>query len=353
MSDEAGGEDSLAAVFRRLIANYGPISLQQYMGESNARYYSGKDPLGGAGDFVTAPEISQMFGELIGLWLTDIWMRAGAPATVHYVELGPGRGTLARDALRVMRKQGLSPEVHLVEGSEALRAEQRKAVPDAQWHADMDSLPTDAPLLLVGNEFLDALPVRQMVKTAAGWRERMVGLEGHRFVPVAGDRPMDAAVPEAWLEAPEQTLIETCPGAAAVVDEIARRLQGQGGAALLIDYGYAEKRTGSTLQAIRAHTKVDPFAHPGEADLTCLVDFATMAEVAVAGGARHLGTVTQRAFLRALGIETRAAQLCAVAPQQSSAINSDKDRLIDEGQMGQLFKVMGLAAQSWPNGAGF
>ncbi|MEE4452550.1 class I SAM-dependent methyltransferase [Novosphingobium resinovorum] len=346
-------QETLSAVFRRLIANYGPISLQQYMGESNARYYSGKDPLGGAGDFVTAPEISQMFGELIGLWLTDIWMRAGAPETVHYVELGPGRGTLARDALRVMRRQGLSPQVHFVEGSPALRGVQARLVPDARWHDDMASLPTDAPLLLVGNEFLDALPVRQMVKTAEGWRDRMVGLEGHRFVPVAGDRPMDAAVPEHLLDAPEQTLIETCPGAAAVTDEIARRLVSQGGAALLIDYGYAEKRTGSTLQAIRAHTKVDPFAHPGEADLTCLVDFATAAEVAVAGGARHLGTVTQGAFLRALGIETRAAQLCSVAPQQSSAINSDKDRLIDEGQMGALFKVMGLAAQGWPSGAGF
>lgn len=352
MTDEAADE-SLAVVFRRLIANYGPISLQQYMGESNARYYAGKDPLGGAGDFITAPEISQMFGELIGLWLTDIWMRAGAPARVHYVELGPGRGTLARDALRVMRQQGLSPQVHLVEGSAALRAEQAKLVPDAQWHDDMASLPGDAPILLVGNEFLDALPVRQMVKTPEGWRERMVGLEGHRLVPVAGDRPMDAAVPEHLIDAPDQTLIETCPGAAAVVDEIAGRLSRQGGAALLIDYGYAEPQTGSTLQAIRAHRKVDPFAMPGEADLTCLVDFATAAQVAVAGGAKHLGTVTQGAFLRALGIEMRAAQLSGVAPQQSSAINSARDRLIDEGQMGTLFKVMGLAAQGWPNGAGF
>lgn len=352
MADEAAGE-SLAAVFRRLIANYGPISLQQYMGESNARYYAGKDPLGGAGDFITAPEISQMFGELIGLWLTDIWMRAGSPARVHYVELGPGRGTLARDALRVMRRQGLSPQVHLVEGSAALRAEQAKLVPDAQWHDDMAGLPGDAPILLVGNEFLDALPVRQMVKTPDGWRERMVGLEGHRLVPVAGDRPMDAAVPEHLIDAPDQTLIETCPGAAAVVDEIAGRLSRQGGAALLIDYGYAEPQTGSTLQAIRAHQKVDPFAMPGEADLTCLVDFATAAEVAVAGGARHLGTVTQGEFLRALGIEMRAAQLSGVAPQQSSAINSARDRLIDEGQMGTLFKVMGLAGQGWPDGAGF
>jgi NADH dehydrogenase [ubiquinone] 1 alpha subcomplex assembly factor 7 len=345
--------ESLAAIFQRLIAAYGPISLQQYMGESNARYYAGKDPLGSGGDFVTAPEISQMFGELVGLWLVDIWDRAGRPLPVHYVELGPGRGTLARDALRVMRRQGLVPHVHLVEGSHTLRALQREAVPEATWHDDLDTLPDDAPLLLVGNEFLDALPVRQMVKTAQGWRERMVDWQDGRFLPVVGDRPMDAAVPADLADSPDQTLIETCPAAAAVVEAIAARLAAQGGAALLIDYGYAEVRTGSTLQALKDHTKVDPFALPGEADLTCLVDFATMAQVALAGGARHLGTVTQGAFLRALGIEMRAAQLAGIAPQQASVIVSARDRLIDEGQMGELFKVMGLAAPAWPQGAGF
>jgi NADH dehydrogenase [ubiquinone] 1 alpha subcomplex assembly factor 7 len=344
--------ESLAAIFQRLIAAYGPISLQQYMGESNARYYAGKDPLGSGGDFVTAPEISQMFGELVGLWLVDIWDRAGRPLPVHYVELGPGRGTLARDALRVMRRQGLVPHVHLVEGSHTLRELQREAVPEATWHDDLDTLPDDAPLLLVGNEFLDALPVRQMVKTAQGWRERMVDWQDGRFLPVVGDRPMDAAVPADLADSPDQTLIETCPAAAAVVEAIAARLAAQGGAALLIDYGYAETRTGSTLQALKDHTKVDPFALPGEADLTCLVDFATMAQVALAGGARHLGTVTQGAFLRALGIEMRAAQLAGIAPQQASVIGSARDRLIDEGQMGELFKVMGLAAPAWPQGAG-
>jgi NADH dehydrogenase [ubiquinone] 1 alpha subcomplex assembly factor 7 len=350
--------DSLGSVFQRLIARLGPITLQHYMGESNARYYAGKDPLGSGGDFITAPEISQMFGELIGLWLVDIWVRAGRPVPVHYVELGPGRGTLARDALRAMKRQGLEPHVHFVEGSAALRALQRGAVPEAQWHDDLATLPTDAPLLIVANEFLDALPVRQLVKTPEGWRERMVdwqvGQDGEgRLLPVAGDKPMDAAVPEHLLQAPDQTLIETCPGAAAAVDEIARRLAGQGGAALLIDYGYAEPRTGSTLQALKDHTKVDPFALPGEADLTCLVDFATMAEVAAVGGARHLGTIGQGAFLRALGIDMRAAQLAAAAPQQSSAIGAARDRLVEDDQMGTLFKVMGLAAPEWPPGAGF
>jgi NADH dehydrogenase [ubiquinone] 1 alpha subcomplex assembly factor 7 len=349
--------ESLGSIFQRLIAAYGPITLQHYMGESNARYYAGKDPLGSGGDFVTAPEISQMFGELIGLWLVDIWVRAGSPAPIHYVELGPGRGTLARDALRAMARQGLVPQVHFVEGSHPLRALQRDAVPQARWHDDPATLPDDGPLLIVGNEFLDALPVRQLVKTAQGWRERMVDWQameggGGRFLSVTGDKPMDAAVPQALRDSPEQTLIETCPGAAAVVDEIARRLAGQGGAALLVDYGYVREPLGSTLQAIKDHAKVDPFALPGEADLTCLVDFGAMAEVAVAGGARHLGTVTQGAFLRALGIDMRAAQLAAIAPQQSSAIVAARDRLVDEGQMGELFKVMGLAAPGWPDGAG-
>lgn len=345
--------EPLSAVFQRLIATYGPISLLHYMGESNARYYADKDPLGAAGDFITAPEISQMFGELVGLWLADIWMRAGSPAPVDYVEMGPGRGTLARDALRTMKRVGLEPQVHFVEGSQALRALQAEVVPQAQWHHDLGGVPSDAPLLVVGNEFLDALPVRQLVKTAAGWRERMVGWAEDRFRPVAGDKPMDAAVPESLKDAPESTLLETCPGGAAVMHELSGRLAAQGGAALLIDYGYAEPQTGSTLQALRAHTKVDPFAMPGEADLTCLVDFAILAEIAQSEGARWQGTVTQGAFLRALGIEMRAAKLAAAAPDHADAVQRAMDRLIGDDQMGTLFKVMGVAGPNWPQGAGF
>jgi NADH dehydrogenase [ubiquinone] 1 alpha subcomplex assembly factor 7 len=349
----ADAGESLAAVFQRLIANYGPVTLQHFMGESNARYYAGKDPLGSAGDFITAPEISQMFGELIGLWLADIWIRAGRDEAVHYVELGPGRGTLARDALRAMKRCGLEPQVHLVEGSAALKAIQRDAVPQAQWHHDVSSLPEDAPLLLVANEFLDALPVRQLVKAPQGWRERMVDFQDGRFLPVAGDKPMDAAVPEPMREQADGTLIETCPGAAAVVHDIAGRLVAQGGAALFIDYGHDRSRTGSTLQALREHTRVDPFAMPGEADLTCLVDFEAMADAARSGGARHLGAVTQGHFLRALGIEARTASLAASAPQHAAALEVARDRLVADDQMGTLFKVMGLASPDWPNGAGF
>ncbi|MBS0481840.1 MAG: SAM-dependent methyltransferase [Proteobacteria bacterium] len=352
MIDGADSEP-LAAIFRRLIANTGPISLMHYMGESNARYYAARDPLGSDGDFVTAPEISQMFGELIGLWLADIWIRAGREEPVHYVELGPGRGTLAMDALRAAKRYGLEPSVHFVEASTALKDVQLAALPQAHWHHDLSTVPLYGPVLIVANEFLDALPVRQLVKTPDGWRERMVIPEGERFACIAGSQPMDAAVPEVRRAAPDGTIIETCPGAAATIYEVAGRLIEQGGAALFIDYGHGEVRDGSTLQAVRRHLKVDPFANPGEADLTAHVDFATLAPIAQSRGCKWLGTATQGRWLRELGIEARADALATVAPQHAAAIHAAKDRLIGEGQMGLLFKVMGLAAPTWPDGVGF
>jgi len=351
--EEAAPADSLAAIFRRLITNTGPISLMHYMGEANARYYSSRDPLGQAGDFVTAPEISQMFGELIGLWLADMWINAGREEPVHYVELGPGRGTLATDALRAAKRYGLEPSVHFVEASTALKDIQLAAVPGAQWHHDLSTLPAYGPILLVANEFLDALPVRQLVKTEQGWRERMVVPEGEKFVCMAGTQPMDAAVPEARREAEAGTIIETNPGAAATVYEVAGRLIDQGGAALFIDYGHDSLRDGSTLQAVRQHLKVDPFVSPGEADLTAHVDFASLAPIAQSRGCRWLGTVPQGRWLRNLGIEARAQTLAEQAPHHKAAIDAAQDRLVGEGQMGLLFKVMGLAAPSWPGGAGF
>ena len=349
--------DPLSTIFRRLIANTGPISLMHYMGEANARYYASRDPLGSAGDFVTAPEISQMFGELIGLWLADMWMRAGCILPVRYVELGPGRGTLARDALKAAAQFGLVPKVHFVEPSHVLRGLQAGAVPDANWHDDLSSVPMEGAILLVANEFLDALPVRQLVMTEEGWRERMIGLVGDEgresFVPVAGRQPMDAAVPEARRGAAVGTIIETCPGAAATIFEVAGRLASQGGAALFIDYGHDAVQDGSTLQAVRAHRKVDPFSDPGEADLTALVDFATLVPIAQSRGARWLGTVPQGAWLRDLGIDARSAALAAAAPDQASAIETARRRLTDEAEMGALFKVMGLAGPNWPDGAGF
>jgi NADH dehydrogenase [ubiquinone] 1 alpha subcomplex assembly factor 7 len=343
--------------FARVIAATGPISVAQFMAESNARYYDSRDPLGRAGDFITAPEISQMFGELIGLWLADLWDRAGRPADVHYVELGPGRGTLARDALGAARCFGLVPQIHFVEASSALRAHQQDLFPQATWHNDLSSLPDHAPLLIVANEFLDALPVRQMVRTAAGWRERMVGLErtatGDRLVPIAGGRPMDAAVPAELAQAGEGAIIETCPAAAAIVEEIARRLAAQGGAALVIDYGRTSLAHGSSLQALRAHAKIDPFACPGEADLTAHVDFSVLPGIARAAGARWMGTVEQGAFLNALGLGARVQALGRAAPAKADAVRAAAYRLSAPEAMGALFKVMGLAAPEWPTGDGF
>ncbi len=345
--------DSLSAIFRRLIAATGPISLMHYMGESNARYYASRDPLGIAGDFVTAPEISQMFGELIGLWLADMWIRGGREEPVNYVELGPGRGTLARDALNAAKRYGLEPQVHFVEASTALKDIQLVTMPGAQWHHDLSTVPPYGPLLIVGNEFLDALPVRQLVKTEDGWRERMVVPEGEKFVCIAGTQPMDPVVPEARRAAPVGTIYEVCPGAAATIYEVAGRLVEQGGAALFIDYGHDAPREGSTMQAVRQHLKVDPFVNPGEADLTAHVDFAALAPIAQSRGCKWLGTVPQGRWLRELGIEARADALALHAPEHAAAIHAAKDRLIGEGQMGLLFKVMGLASPAWPDGVGF
>lgn len=358
--NEDGSPDTLAAIFARLIANTGPISLQYYMGECNARYYASRDPLGApvpgtdkGGDFVTAPEVSQMFGELVGLWLADMWIRAGREAPVHYVELGPGRGTLARDALASARKHGLVPRVHFVEGSSALKALQLAAVPEAEWHHDLSSVPRNGPILLVANEFLDALPIRQLVMTENGWRERMVGLEDGKLVPVAGQQPMDAAVPEARRGAEPGTILETCPGAAATIYETAGRLVEQGGAALFIDYGYDAPRFGSSFQAVRRHEMVGPFAAPGEADLTAHVDFATLANVALSRGAKWCGTVGQGNFLQTLGIDVRARALTDAAPNRAAEIEAARHRLVDASEMGALFKVMGLAAPNWPDAVGF
>lgn len=353
----AEGSGDLAAMFRRLIVNTGPISVGHFMAEANARYYNSADPLGSAGDFITAPEISQMFGELVGLWLADSWSRAGRPGPVHYVEVGPGRGTLARDALRAARRFGLEPAVHLVETSAALRDIQRTAIPGATWHDDLSSLPPTGPLLLVANEFLDALPIRQMVKTENGWRERKIGLEGGgeetHFVFVSGSQPMDSAIPQDLHDAEVGTILETSPAAAAALYEIAGRLVQQGGTALFIDYGYDQSCQGSTLQAVRAHRKVDPFSAPGESDLTAHVDFGVLARVAASRGARWLGTVPQGRWLRELGIEARAQALAVSEPEYADAVELAKHRLIDDDQMGTLFKVMALSAPEWPDGAGF
>jgi NADH dehydrogenase [ubiquinone] 1 alpha subcomplex assembly factor 7 len=345
-------EPALAERLARAISLAGPIPLSQFMGAANTHYYATRDPLGSRGDFTTAPEVSQMFGELIGLWLADLWDRAGRPPA-RYIELGPGRGTLAADALRAMAKHGLEPPVDLVETSPTLRAIQAERVPRAEWHLDLVGLPDDQPLLVVANEFFDALPIRQLIATAEGWRERLVACQDTLFLPIAGDRGFDMIVPRHLLHAEPGSILETSPAAVAVLRGLAARLLAQGGAALIVDYGYEGPAIGDTLQAVRGHQYANPFDAPGEADLTAHVDFATLREAAEAEGLIAHGPVPQGDFLRALGIDMRAAALAKSSPERAEQLAADRMRLVDAEQMGELFKVLALTAPGWPTPAGF
>jgi NADH dehydrogenase [ubiquinone] 1 alpha subcomplex assembly factor 7 len=336
-----------------MIAAQGPIPVSDYMALANAHYYATRDPLGAAGDFTTAPEISQMFGELIGLALAEIWERAGRPDGAHYVELGPGRGTLAADALRAMRAAGLRPSVHFIETSSTLREAQAERVPRAAWHDDLGTVPEHGPILAVANEFFDALPVRQLVATRTGWRERLVGVEGDRFVAAAGPPAAGAAIPDHIRPSPPGTMLETSPAALAYARQLGRRINMQGGGALIVDYGHDRLRAGETLQAVRRHEYADPWIEPGESDLTAHVDFESLGRAAAAEGGRIHGPVAQGAWLARLGIQARAEALAAAAPHRSEEIRVARDRLVSPEQMGRLFRVMGLTASSWPALEGF
>ncbi|MGF7150735.1 SAM-dependent MidA family methyltransferase [Sphingomonas zeicaulis] len=348
----AGSGTSLADRLAQMIDRAGPIPVAQFMAAANTHYYATRDPLGAAGDFTTAPEISQMFGELTGLWLADLWDRAGRPAA-HYVELGPGRGTLAVDALRAARAAGLAPPVHLVETSPTLIAAQHSRLPDATWHEGVESLPDDRPLLIVANEFFDALPIRQLMRTAAGWRELLVGRREGRFVPLPGTVPFDSAVPAGLLGAGEGSIVESCPAAVAIIDALARRLAAQGGAMIAIDYGYEGPAAGDTLQALSAHRFADPFEAPGERDLTAHVDFASLATAARRAGVTASGVVSQGGWLEALGIGARSAALGRAQPARAAEIAAARARLTGGEAMGTLFKALALTAPGWPQPAGF
>jgi SAM-dependent MidA family methyltransferase len=343
---------ALSHRLQRLIAHDGPICVAHYMAEANAHYYATRDPLGAAGDFITAPEISQMFGELIGLCLADCWVRAERPE-VAYAELGPGRGTLAADALRAMRAAGLAPQVHFVETSPVLRAAQAERVPNAQWHDDLSTLPNDRPLLVVANEFFDALPARQLVRTARGWHERLVGHDGTRFVPGAGPQVPEGAIPPHLRSAPEGSVLETSPASLATIRLLAQRLAAQGGAALIVDYGHDRSATGDTLQAVREHGFADPWLDPGERDLTVHVDFEALGAAATGSGLQVQGPCGQGVFLTRLGIDARLSALCASALARADEFRTARDRLVKADQMGTLFRVLGLAAPSWPALEGF
>ncbi|MCP5433682.1 MAG: SAM-dependent methyltransferase [Alphaproteobacteria bacterium] len=353
----------LAGRLARLIRAEGPIPVATFMslalGDPEHGYYATRDPLGAAGDFTTAPEISQIFGELIGLCLVDHWLASGAPTPVHLVEAGPGRGTLMADLLRAAAVRpafGEHLSLHLVETSPVLRERQRARLSAFApvWHdrlADALAAAEGGALYFVANEFFDALPVRQFERTREGWRERLVGL-GERGSLAFGLSPVIPAPPisEALRAAPVGSVAEISPLARALAGLVGDALVGRPGAALVLDYGYAEEGAGDTLQAVRGHAYAPPLDAPGEADLTAHVDFAALARAGEAAGALAHGPVPQGLFLERLGLAARARRLARAG--DGGAVLAAR-RLADPSAMGTLFKALGLTGPGAPPLAGF
>lgn len=337
------------------------IPLDAFMADANARYYARGDVFGVHGDFITAPEISQMFGEMVGICLADWRARAGLTEAT-YVELGPGRGTLACDALRTMAAFGPTPPVAFVETSEALRAQQAAAVPDAVWFDRVDTVPDTGPLLIVANEFFDALPIVQWQQVEGSWHRVMASFDGARWNRVVASASTitpeseshHPPAPGSWADdAKDGAIAEASPASVAVMQTLCARLAAQGGVALIIDYGYVGPALGDTLQAVRGHGYADPFSAPGSVDLTAHVDFAALASVAEAHGLAIHGPVPQGVWLIALGIGARCHALSQQHPQRADALAGQMRRLVDPTEMGTLFKVMAVTRADQPTPAGF
>ncbi|RWO20359.1 class I SAM-dependent methyltransferase [Mesorhizobium sp.] len=338
-----------------LIGAAGPIPVNHYMAlclfDPLDGYYTTREPFGAAGDFVTAPEISQMFGELIAVWLYEAWLATGRPMPATIAEIGPGRGTLMKDMLRTLAR--LDPALTagasfaMIETSPRLADVQRQtlvATPAAiGWHESIDTLP-QTPLFIVGNELFDAVPIRQFVRAGTGWRERMIGLDGADQLHVfAGAGSVDPTLlPDDAENAPQGAIVEVAPARAALMATIAERLAGLGGAGLFLDYGYLQPGIGDTLQALRKHDHEDVLANPGEADLTAHVDFAALAAIVRAHGLdAHLST--QGEFLVEMGLLERAGQLGANANEAArEKIAGEVERLAGPQAMGDLFKVLAV-----------
>lgn len=346
-----------------LIAAQGPISVAQYMTlalhDPEAGYYATRDPLGRSGDFITAPEISQMFGELIGAWCAQVWNDQGKPKNTHLIELGPGRGTLMTDALRVLKRVPKfldEVELVLVEASPVLRELQREKLKDSgariRWTPHFDV--RDVPILVIANEFFDALPIRQYVKTARGWCERMVVVKDGKLDFALAPLPTpSAAIPASRAGAPEGGFYEVSAAATALSEELARGLASHGGAALFLDYGYAGLGFGETLQAVGAHRFARPLDEPGRYDLSAHVDFTALGDAARHGGAEIFGPLPQGQFLQGVGIEARAKALARANPQEADQVMAAFRRLTAPGQMGNLFQAMALLPPSAPPPPGF
>ncbi len=353
----------LAGLLARRIAAAGPMTLAEYMAEallhSDHGYYATRDPLGAAGDFTTAPEITQMFGELAGLALAQAWLDQGAPGRIALAELGPGRGTLMADLLRATAAVPgfrAAASVTLVEASPALRAAQRARLADAapRWADSADALPEDRPLYLIANEFLDALPIRQFVRAPQGWRERVVTAQDGRLAFALAPPAALAALSHQLADTAPGEVVELCPALPAVLDALGRRLAAQGGCALVVDYGGWRSR-GDTVQAVRGHAPADPLDAPGAADLTAHVDFEAVVRAARAAGAEAWGPEPQGEWLMRLGLAQRAEALARALPGGETRANhlDAVHRLTDAARMGTVFKALAITAPGAPPPPGF
>lgn len=345
--------NSLAERIARLIAAQGPLSVAQFMTmalhDPQSGTYASRDPLGTRGDFITAPEISQVFGELLGLWCVQLWRDQGAAKKIRLMELGPGRGTLMADALRAAKldpKFLAAVEVVLVEASPALQAVQRERLKDSgvsiRWLERFDDSLSDRPLLLLANEFFDALPIRQFVHAARGWCERMVTIENGQLAFALAPSASALDIPASRGKPEDGAVFETSPAASALTEEIARIIEARGGGALIVDYGYDNGTFGDTLQAVRDHRFTEILAEPGDADLSAHVDFTALAAAASRGGAKTFGPVAQGALLEKLGVTARSAQLQRANAKSAADIGAAIHRLVDPDKMGTLFKALAI-----------
>lgn len=340
---------SLKARLAAQIARTGPLTAAQYMTaclhDPDFGYYATRPALGEHGDFITAPMVSQMFGELIGLWLVLAWRALGAPDRIIVAEMGPGDGTMMSDILRATRADrefAAAAEFWLIETSQPLKARQQARLGEAvRWTTRLDETPAEGPLLLVANEILDCLPARQFVRTAAGWVEQVVGLDGRGGL--AWSR-VPAAAPVA--DAPQGAVVEVSEAQFALGAALAARSLRDGGAALLVDYGRDRPGFGDTLQALYRHEKVDPLTSPGEADLTVWADFPAVMAAARGQGAEAL-IQTQAQFLARMGVGARAEALVRARPDRAAVIGRQLDRLVGADTMGELFKVCCLHSPGW------
>jgi len=343
---------------RALVRLNGPMSVFDYMGlclgDPEHGYYMAREPFGAAGDFITAPDVSQMFGEVIGAFLVESWERLGRPAPFQLVEFGPGRGTLMADVLRVARRMPAflaAARLTLVETSPRLRAAQAATLAGGPlaptWVERAEDLPA-GPMIAVANEFFDALPIRQFERAGGAWHERVVGLddEGALAFGLGPTVLPQSGLTTSMMAAPEGTIVEVAPVGVDIMSGLAARIARAGGVLLAIDYGYAGPAFGDTFQAIRSHTHVDPLARPGEADLTAHVDFTALAQAARRAGAEAHGPVEQGAFLLSLGLAERAGRLGADKNEATRAdIVSQVERLVLPEEMGTLFKVIAVTPQ--------